>query len=115
MRRRRTAEPGSPVPDHNHGVYQDKSFTFEMKTPPASYLPEESGKAEQGFDRAWPRRLPVQGDHERRCREIAEAKMNDLNARDIDQAAKIIAGSARSMGLEVSGVTVMAKSWKTCG
>jgi len=91
-------EPGSPVPTIVT-IYQDKSFTFEMKTPPASYFLKKAaglnkGSQEPGRD--------IAGKVTRaQVREIAEAKMKDLNASDIDAAMKIIEGSARSMGLEV--------------
>lgn len=81
--------------------FQDKSFTFEIKSPPASYFLKKAAKVDKGSqkpgrDRAGKVTLA-------QCREIAEKKMKDLNARDLDEATKIIAGSARSMGLEVVG------------
>jgi large subunit ribosomal protein L11 len=81
--------------------FQDKSFTFEIKSPPASYFLKKAAKIDRGSqkpgrDRAG--RVTLE-----QCREIAEKKMKDLNARDLDEATKIIAGSARSMGLEVVG------------
>jgi large subunit ribosomal protein L11 len=92
-------EPGSPVPVVIT-AYQDKSFTFEMKTAPASYFLRKAAKLEKGS------KEPGRGGFVGKVtmaqvREIAEKKLKDLNARDIDAAAKIIAGSARSMGLEV--------------
>ena len=94
------AEPGSPIPTLIT-VFQDKSFTFEMKTPPASYFLKKAAKLNKGSSE--PGREVAGKVTMAQVREIAEAKMVDLNARDIDQAAKIIAGSARSMGLEVAG------------
>lgn len=91
-------EAGSPVPV-NLTVYQDKSFTFEMKTPPASYFLKKAAKLSKGSQA--PGRDVAGSVTMDQVREIAEAKMKDLNADTIDQAAKIIAGSARSMGLEV--------------
>ena len=94
------AEQGSPIPTLIT-VYQDKSFTFDMKTPPASYFLKKAAKLNKGSSE--PGREVAGSVTMAQVREIAEAKMVDLNARDIDQAAKIIAGSARSMGLEVAG------------
>lgn len=91
-------EAGSPVPV-NITVFQDKSFTFEMKTPPASYFLKKAAKLNKGSQA--PGRDVAGKVTMDQVREIAEAKMKDLNADTIDQAAKIIAGSARSMGLEV--------------
>lgn len=82
-------------------VYADKSFTFETKTPPASFYLKKAAKLKKGGGE--PGRTVAGSVTMAQCREIAEAKMADLNARDLDQAAKIIAGSARSMGLEVKG------------
>ena len=94
------AEPGSPIPTLIT-VFQDKSFTFVMKTPPASYFLKKAAKLNKGSSE--PGREVAGKVTMAQVREIAEAKMVDLNARDVDQAAKIIAGSARSMGLEVAG------------
>lgn len=81
-------------------VYSDKSFTFVTKTPPASfYLKKAAGLAKGGAE---PGRTVAATVTMAQCREIAEAKMVDLNAIDLDQAQKIIAGSARSMGFEVT-------------
>ena len=91
-------EPGSPIPTVIT-IYQDKSFTFETKTPPASYFLRKAAKLDKGSQE--PGREIAGSVTMAQVREIAEAKMVDLNADTIDQAAKIIAGSARSMGLEV--------------
>ncbi|MEE9329864.1 MAG: 50S ribosomal protein L11 [Parvularculaceae bacterium] len=80
-------------------IYTDKSFTFEMKTPPASYYLKKAAGLDKGG--AEPGRESAGSVTKAQCREIAEAKMVDLNAFDLDQATKIIEGSARSMGLEV--------------
>ena len=91
-------EPGSPIPTVIT-VYKDKSFSYEMKTPPASYfLKKAAGLAKASQE---PGREITGKVTRAQVREIAEAKMKDLNARDIDAAMKIIEGSARSMGLEV--------------
>jgi large subunit ribosomal protein L11 len=91
-------EAGSPIPVVIT-YYQDKSFAFAMKTPPASFFLKKaagikSGSKTPGVDSAGTVTMT-------QVREIAEKKMKDLNASSIDQAAKIIAGSARSMGLTV--------------
>ena len=80
-------------------VYADHSFTFEMKTPPASYFLKKAAKIGKGSKE--PGRTGAGRVTQEQVREIAEAKMKDLNANDVEQAMKIIAGSARSMGLEV--------------
>ena len=97
-------EPGLPVPvviDY----YQDKSFTFITKTPPATVLLKKAAKLKLGKKPASGAKKPgydtVGKVTMAQVREIAEIKMADLNANDIDAAAKIIAGSARAMGIEV--------------
>jgi len=93
-------EKGMPIPVIIT-YYQDKSFSLEMKTPPASYFLKKAAKLESGSSKPGlePKGSVTMAD----VRKIAEAKMKDLNANDIDAAMKIIAGSARSMGLEVKG------------
>ena len=91
-------EPGAPVPVVVT-IYQDKSFTFEMKTPPASWYLKKAAGIEKGSQE--PGRSTVGQVTKAQIREIAEAKMKDLNARDLDAAMRIIEGSARSMGLEI--------------
>ena len=80
-------------------VFSDKSFVFEMKTPPASYFLKKMAKIESGSKA--PGRDVAGIVTMKQCEEIAKLKMKDLNASDLSQAAKIIAGSARSMGLTV--------------
>jgi large subunit ribosomal protein L11 len=80
-------------------VYEDRSFTFVTKSPPAAILIKQALSLEKGS--AEPNRTKVGQITQAQLREIAEKKMNDLNANDLDQAAKIIAGTARSMGVEV--------------
>jgi len=80
-------------------VYQDKSFTFETKTPPASYLLKKAAGKTAGSNN--PGRDVAGTVTMAQCREIAEVKMADLSANDVEQGAKIIAGSARSMGFDV--------------
>jgi large subunit ribosomal protein L11 len=91
-------EPGMPIPVVIT-VYQDRSFSYVMKTPPASYFLKKAARIEKGSGVAG--KDPVGRVTMAQVREIAEKKMADLNANDIDQAARIIAGSARSMGLQV--------------
>ena len=80
-------------------VYEDRSFTFITKTPPAAVLIRQAIGIEKGSGE--PNRTKVGTITRDQVREIAEKKLNDLNAHDVDQAAKIIAGTARSMGVEV--------------
>ena len=92
-------EKGMPIPTIIT-VFQDKSFTFETKTPPASFYLKKAAKVQKGSGETG-KTAPIAKVTMAQCREIAEAKMVDLNANDLDQAVKIIAGSARSMGLDV--------------
>src|SRR4051794_35133722 len=80
-------------------VYEDRSFTFITKTPPAAVLIKEALSLDKGSPE--PNRNKVGRLTQAQVRSIAEMKLEDLNARDVDQAAKIIAGTARSMGVEV--------------
>ena len=80
-------------------VFEDKSFTFEIKTPPASYFLKKAAKLGKGG--ATPGREVAGSVTIAQCRDIAEQKLKDLNTSDLDEAQKMIAGSARSMGLEV--------------
>jgi large subunit ribosomal protein L11 len=91
-------EAGAPIPTVIT-VYSDRSFSFEMKTPPASYLLKKAAKIGKGSQT--PGRNVAGSVTQAQLREIAEVKMNDLNANSVEQAMKIVAGSARSMGLEV--------------
>jgi large subunit ribosomal protein L11 len=80
-------------------VYEDRSFTFVTKSPPAAVLIKQALSIEKGS--AEPNRTKVAKITQEQLRAIAEKKFNDLNANDVDAAAKIIAGTARSMGVEV--------------
>ena len=80
-------------------VYEDRSFTFVTKSPPAAVLIKQALTLEKGSSE--PNRDKVGRITQAQLREIAERKMNDLNANDIDAAAKVIAGTARSMGVDV--------------
>ena len=93
-------EQGMPIPCVIT-AYADRTFDFITKTPPASFFLKKAAKLAKGSGETGKEvigRVTMA-----QCREIAEAKMVDLNAHDLDQAAKMIAGSARSMGLEVVG------------
>jgi large subunit ribosomal protein L11 len=91
-------EPGAPCPTVIT-YYQDKSFSMDIKTPPASYFLKKAAKLKSGAKT--PSREIVGHVTAAQVKEIAEAKMKDLNANDIDAAMQIILGSARSMGIEV--------------
>ena len=80
-------------------VFEDRSFTFVTKTPPAAVLIRQAIGIEKGSGE--PNRTKVGTITNEQVRQIAEKKLADLNAHDVDQAAKIIAGTARSMGVEV--------------
>ena len=92
-------DPGTPTPVIIT-AFADRSFAFETKTPPAAYVLRKAAGLPKGSSE--PGREVVGQVTMAQVREIAEKKMVDLNANDIDAAAKIIAGSARSMGLEVA-------------
>ena len=91
-------ETGMPIPTVIT-VYADRSFSFEMKTPPATYFLKKAAKITSGSKE--PGKAVAGRVTRSQVRDIAEAKMKDLNANDLDQAAKIIERSARAMGLEV--------------
>lgn len=93
-------EKGMPMPVVI-AVFNDKSFTFEIKTPPASVLLKKAAGISKGS--GTPNSDKVGKVTRAQLEEIAETKMKDLNANDMDAAVNIIAGSARSMGLEVEG------------
>ena len=89
---------GKPVPVEIT-VYKDKKFDFKIKSPPASFYIREAAKLKSGSKE--PGRNIIGTISKKQLKDIAEKKMEDLNAHDLDEAAKIIAGSARSMGIEV--------------
>jgi large subunit ribosomal protein L11 len=80
-------------------LYKDKSFAFEVKSPPAAVLLKQVAELAKGS--GVPNKEKVGKITSKQLREIAEAKFEDLNAYDVDQAMKIIAGTARSMGIEI--------------
>ena len=94
-------EAGLPIPVVIT-VYSDKSFTYIKKTPPASFLLRKAAGLEKGSSE--PNKDKVGKVNRNQLEEIAKTKMPDLTAYDIDQAVRIIAGSARSMGIETEGV-----------
>ena len=89
---------GKPVPVEIT-VYKDKKFDFIIKSPPASYFIKEAAKLKGGSQE--PGRLIVGSITKKQAEKIAQEKMKDLNANSIEEAVKIISGSARSMGIEV--------------
>ena len=93
-------EKGAPTPVVIT-IYADKSFTFETKLPPVTYYLKKSLNLKAGSK--LPGKESAGTITQKQIREIAEKKMADLNAYDIDQAATMIAGSARSMGIQVEG------------
>ena len=93
-------EQGMPVPVVIT-AYADRTFSFVTKTPPASYFLKKAAKLAKGAQKTGAE--TVGKVTMKQVREIAEAKMVDLNAHDIDQASKMVAGTAKSMGIEVVG------------
>ena len=91
-------EKGAPIPTVIT-VYADRSFSFVTKTPPASFLLKKAAKVQKGASETG--KQTVGTIRRSQLRDIAEVKMKDLNANDLDAAAKIIEGSARAMGLDV--------------
>ena len=97
---RTSAQAGSIIPVEIL-VYEDRSFTFSLKTPPASDLIKKAAGLEKGSPAQI--REKVGSINRDQVRRIAETKMKDLNANDVDAAMKMVEGTARSMGVEVSG------------
>ena len=91
-------EPGMPIPTVIT-AYADRTFTFATKTPPASYFLKKAAGLQKGGQT--PGKATAGKVTMAQCREIAETKMKDLNANSVEQAMKMVEGSARSMGLEV--------------
>ena len=92
-------EKGSPIPVVIT-IYGDKSFTFEMRTPPVSYFIKKAAKLESGSKT--PGRDKAGKITQAQVKEIAEKKMNDLNCSTVEAAMRMVEGSARSMGIEVA-------------
>lgn len=99
--RTKDMEQGMPLPVIIT-VFSDRSFTFEIKTPPTSYFLKKAAKVNSG-SKTPGRDAPVGFVTMVQVRDIAKAKMKDLNCADVEAAARQVAGSARSMGLEVKG------------
>ena len=93
-------EQGVPIPVRIT-AYQDRTFSFETKSPPASYFIKKAARLEKGSEK--PGKELVGTVRMDQLREIAEAKKEDLNANDVDAACRILAGTARSMGILVEG------------
>lgn len=96
----KTADKAGMVIPVEISVYEDRSFTFVLKTPPASVLITKAAKIDKGS--AEPNKTKVGSITKDQLREIAETKMPDLNANDIEAAMKIIAGTARNMGVKIT-------------
>jgi large subunit ribosomal protein L11 len=96
-----TADQNGRIIPVEISVFEDRSFTFITKTPPAAVLIKEALRIEKGSGE--PNRNKVGRLSQDQVRQIAETKMQDLNARDVGEAMKVIAGTARSMGVEVEG------------
>ena len=95
----KTKDMGDTVVPAEITIYEDRTFDFILKTPPASILLKKAAKVEKGS--GVPNKDKVGTVASAQVREIAEKKMADLNATDIEQATKIIEGTARSMGIDV--------------
>lgn len=96
----RTADqPGMVIPVEI-SVYEDRSFTFILKTPPASVLIRKAAGVERGSNE--PNKKTAGSINQAQLRQIAETKLPDLNANDIEAAMKIVAGTARNMGIKIS-------------
>ncbi|HZJ47447.1 MAG TPA: 50S ribosomal protein L11 [Acidimicrobiia bacterium] len=98
---RATASQTGTIVPVEISIYEDRSFTFVTKTPPAAVLLRQAARIEKGS--AEPHKEKVGSVTRSQVREIAEIKMPDLNANDVEQAMKIVAGTARSMGIIVEG------------
>jgi large subunit ribosomal protein L11 len=97
----KTQDKGGLIIPAEITIYQDRSFTFVLKSPPAAVLLKKAAKIKSGSGE--PNRKKVGTVTQAQLEEIVEMKKDDLNAFDLEQAKKIIAGTARSMGLEVEG------------
>jgi large subunit ribosomal protein L11 len=96
-----TASQSGTIVPVEISIFEDRSYTFNTKTPPAAVLLRQAARIEKGS--AEPHKEKVGSVTRGQIREIAEIKMPDLNARTLEAACRIIAGTARSMGVEVSG------------
>ena len=96
-----TASQSGTIVPVEISIYEDRSFTFVTKTPPAAVLLRQAARVEKGS--AEPHKEKVASVTRAQVKQIAETKMPDLNANDIDAAMKIVEGTARSMGITVEG------------
>jgi large subunit ribosomal protein L11 len=96
-----TASQAGTIVPVEISIYEDRSFTFITKTPPAAVLLRQAARVEKGSGE--PQKEKVGSVTQDQIRQIAETKMPDLNANDIEAAMKIVAGTARSMGITVQG------------
>lgn len=96
----KTADQAGMVIPVEISVYEDRSFTFVLKTPPASVLILKAAKIERGSNE--PNKKKVGSISRNQLREIAQTKLPDLNANDIDAAMKIVAGTAKNMGVTIT-------------
>jgi len=96
-----TADKAGTITPVEITVYEDRSFSFITKTPPASFLLKQAAGVEKGSGD--PKKSKVAKISRDQLRQIAETKMQDLNANDVESAMKIIEGTARSMGIEIAG------------
>jgi large subunit ribosomal protein L11 len=96
----KTADQAGMVIPVEISVYEDRSFTFVLKTPPASVLISKAAGVDKGSDQ--PNRKKVGSINRAQLREIAQTKMPDLNANDIEAAMKIVEGTARNMGVTIT-------------
>ncbi len=96
----KTADQAGTVVPVEISVYEDRSFTFVLKTPPASVLIKKAAGVEKGSSE--PNRNKVGSITQAQLQEIAQTKMPDLNANDIEAAMKIVAGTARNMGIKIA-------------
>ncbi|MDQ7829880.1 MAG: 50S ribosomal protein L11 [Armatimonadota bacterium] len=97
----RTARQAGTIVPVEITIYADRTFSFVTKTPPASVLLKQAAKVEKGSGE--PNKTTVGQITRRQLREIAEQKMQDLNAPTVEAAMKMIEGTARSMGIEITG------------
>ena len=97
----KTSQMGDIIVPVDVSVYADKSFSFEIKTPPASFLLKRAAGVPKGSSE--PNKMKVGKVTKDQVKEIAESKMRDLNTDDIEAAMRMIEGTARSMGIEVEG------------
>ncbi len=97
----KTKDQGGDILPVEISIYEDRSFDFIIKTPPAAELLKKAAGIKKGSGE--PHKNKVATVTMAQVKEIAEKKMVDLNAHDIDQAAKVVAGTARSMGIQVKG------------